>query len=128
MSIFEMDSFNPDWIGLVLIYWWHRCRNVWRIHRVYQVDRRDHCWAHTLIYALISYLSIRTQTAYANSAGTAMLVRMFLPDVLKSLLFGIEHASHNRLPLSFWYPRFRYICLALRLLGFTHDSVLARCE
>lgn len=113
MSIFpKMDSFNPDWIGLVLIYWCIALPQRFGVFTAFWVGLlTDVLTGHllgqyALIYALISYLSIREHKRLRQFPLVQQcLFVMFCLMCSQSLLFGMESMqAANRLPLSFWYP------------------------
>ena len=131
MSLFpDMDAFNPDWIALVLIYWSIALPERFGVFTAFWVGLlTDVLTGHllgqyALIYALISYLSIKEyrrlrQFPLPQQCLFVLLCLLFA----QSLVFGMESMqAPNRLPLSFWYPVFSgalawpLVFLALRAL------------
>lgn len=113
MSIYpEIDAFNPDWIVLVLIYWSIALPERFSVFTAFWVGLlTDVLTGHllgqyALIYALISYLSIKEHRRLRQfPVPQQCLFVLFCLLGAQSLLFGMESMqAANRLPLSFWYP------------------------
>ncbi|MDD2759021.1 MAG: rod shape-determining protein MreD [Methylomonas sp.] len=115
MSILpSLNEFNPDWIMLALIYWSialpERCGvfTAFWIGLVTDVLTGHLLGQYALIYALISYLSIKQYRRLRQfPLPQQCLFVLFCLLCGQSLLFGMESMqAPNRLPLSFWYPAF----------------------
>ena len=113
MSLFPgMDEFNPDWIVLVLIYWSIALPERVGVFTAFWVGLLTDVLTghllgqHALIYALISFLSIKEHRRLRQfPLPQQCLFVLFCLVCGQSLIFGMESMqAPNRLPLSFWYP------------------------
>lgn len=113
MSIFpEIDEFNPDWIVLALIYWSIALPERIGVFTAFWVGLvTDVLTGHllgqyALIYALISYLSIKEHRRLRQFPLPQQCIFVLFALICgQSLLFGTESMqAANRLPPSFWYP------------------------
>ncbi len=113
ISVFpSVDLFNPDWIVLVLIYWSIALPDRFGVFTAFAVGLfTDVLTGHllgqyALIYALLSYLSIKEHRRLRQfPLPQQCLFILFCLTSGQSLLFGMASMqAANRLPLSFWYP------------------------
>lgn len=107
-----MESFNPDWVVLVLIYWSIALPERFGVFTAFWVGLlTDVLTGHllgqyALIYALIIFLSIKEYRRLRQfPLFQQCLFVGFCLGCGQSILFGMESMQvANRLPLSFWYP------------------------
>ncbi len=108
----DLAAFNPDWIVLVLIYWCIALPERFGVFTAFSVGLlTDVLTGHllgqyALIYALISYLSIKEYRRLRQFPWPQQcLFVLFCLFCGQSILFGMESMqAANRLPASFWYP------------------------
>jgi len=108
----SLDEFNPDWIMLVLIYWSIALPDRFGVFSAFWIGLfTDVLTGHllgqyALIYALVSYLSIKQHRRLRQFPALQQCLFVLLCLLSgQSLLYGMESMqAENRLPLSFWYP------------------------
>lgn len=107
-----IDSFNPDWIVLVLIYWAIALPDrfgvftAWSVGLLTDVLTGRLLGQYALIYALIAYFCIRghrrlRQFPLIQQCGFVFCCLLGA----QTIIFGLESLqAGNRLSLDFWYP------------------------
>lgn len=107
-----LDTFNPDWIVLVLIYWSIALPErfgvftAWSVGLLTDVLTGRLLGQYALIYALIAYFSIREHRRLRQFPMIQQCVFvLFCLFGSQSIIFGTETMqAGNRLTLEFWYP------------------------
>lgn len=107
-----MDTFNPDWIALVLIYWSIALPDrfgvftAWVVGLLTDVLTGRLLGQYALIYALIVYFSVKEHRRLRQFPLIQQCLFVFLClMVSQSIIFGAESMqAGNRLTLDFWYP------------------------
>lgn len=110
-TIPAIDQINPDWIVLTLIYWSIATPERFGVFTAFWVGLfTDVLTGHllgqyALIYAVISYLSIKEHRRLRQFPLPQQCIFVLLCLMCgQAMLFGMESMqAANRLPLSFWY-------------------------
>lgn len=109
-----LDTLNPDWIALALIYWTMAFPERFGVFTACFIGLLTDVLTgrllgqYALIYALIAYFSVKEHRRLRQFPllQQSLFVFYFLL-MAKLVVFGMESLqAGNRLTLSFWYPLF----------------------